>query len=492
MRRFRNHSDFREEIAKIRKSFEDKNSQVLERLQDSLSDAEPRPGASRRMAGELLEAHARTYLIDGFLYALNWNVNFSSEPLSLAPELPVKVTQDSETKFLDYFGFDRETTAPMLIVEAKRPNATLPRGAATAQYDQNARLRKIVANGLSGREISGPWPRWFDQLRTYCRALEGAGLRSVCITNGNWLIIFADPRDAFFTDGPVDQDRIYIYENFGEKYRRSDEIFRLLEYYSLAQKLPEIVPGDLPSLLAGCGSARAMHAIQVDYNETSHGYGRQPVVFITPLLFLKAEVGCWLRVGRGGIEPFLLPDGRDSPKLGEHLEDVTRAATSLLTEVAHQLRFQPDLVDLTKHDPELEGLAYTASCPTGSQTHHQIIVLTGRCTHFFKRRPSVSDCPLHWWAQGKLSGCHVGDVPLHQSSVEQRGFFSDGLDHHCAHRDVLAAKNPHAPGMLQPIGAPTGPFCKIWGFERRLCCRTCVFEEVCEAAPTFNLPCRRP
>jgi hypothetical protein len=112
MRRFRNHSDFREEIAKVRNSFESKHSQVLERLQDSLSGAELRRGVSRRMAEELLEAHARTYLIDGFLYALNWNINFSNEPLSLAPELPVKVSQDSETKFLDYLGFDRQTTAP--------------------------------------------------------------------------------------------------------------------------------------------------------------------------------------------------------------------------------------------------------------------------------------------------------------------------------------------------------------------------------------------
>lgn len=72
MRRFRNHSDFREEIAKVRISFESKTSQVLERLQDSLSGAGPPRGASRRMAEELLEAHARAYLIDGFLYALNW------------------------------------------------------------------------------------------------------------------------------------------------------------------------------------------------------------------------------------------------------------------------------------------------------------------------------------------------------------------------------------------------------------------------------------
>ena len=156
MRRFRNHTDFREEIANVRRSFVSKNSQVLERLQHSLAGPEPEPGTSRRMAEELLEAHARTYLIDGFLYALNWNISFSNEPLSIAPELPVKMTQESETKFLDYLGFDKQTAAPLLIVEAKRPSATLPRGPATAQYDQNGRLRKIVADGLSGGKISGP------------------------------------------------------------------------------------------------------------------------------------------------------------------------------------------------------------------------------------------------------------------------------------------------------------------------------------------------
>jgi hypothetical protein len=407
------------------------------------------------------------------------------------------VAQESETKFLDYLGFDTQTTTPLLIVEAKRPSATLPRAQATAQYDQNARLRRIVADGLGDGKISGPWPRWLDQLRTYCRALESDGLRSVCITNGDWLIIFADPRNAFLTNGPVDHDQIYIYENFSEVHRRSEEVFRLLEYYSLAGNLPEIVPGDLPSLFAGCRSASAMHAIQVDYNETSHGYGREPVVYITPLLFLKPQAGGWLRVGRGGAGPFPLPHGRDSPKLGEHLDQVAQAAASLLTDVAHQLRLHPDVVDLKDHNPELEGLAYTAGCPTDSHTHHRFVVVTGRCTHFVKRRPSVPDCPLHWWAEGKRSGRQVGDAPVHESSVDQRALFSDGLDHHCADRDVFAVKHPHAPvrddsNMLQSFGAPSGPICKVWDFERRLCCRTCVFEEVCEAVPAFNLPCRRP
>lgn len=35
-------------------------------------------------------------------------------------------------------------------------------------------------------------------------------------------------------------------------------------------------------------------------------------------------------------------------------------------------------------------------------------------------------------------------------------------------------------------------FCEIWSFERRLCCRTCVFEPVCTKAQVFHLPCQRP
>jgi hypothetical protein len=263
MRRFRNHDDFREELGKVRARFEKGKPQTFDRLQQLIAGASHQRGSTRWTAEDLLEAHARTYLIDGFLRALNWNINFTDEPLSLAPELPVKAGQEGETKFLDYLGFEKETTTPLLIVEAKRPSASLPRAAATAQYDQNARLRKIMAGGLRGSNIPAPWLRWLDQLRTYCRCLEAAGLRSVCITNGDWLIIFADPRNAFIADGPVDQDQIYIYESFREVNRRSDEVFSFLEYYSLARDLPEFVPGDLPSLLRGCSSASTMHAVRL-------------------------------------------------------------------------------------------------------------------------------------------------------------------------------------------------------------------------------------
>jgi hypothetical protein len=234
----------------------------------------------------------------------------------------------------------------------------------------------------------------------------------------------------------------------------------------------------------------------VDYNEATHGYGQAPVVYITPLLFIKAPASGWLRLG-SGAEPFQLLNGRDPQCLDEHLEQVGRAAMSLLADAAHQLGFEPDLIDLVDYNPELEGLAYVTKCTTDSPAHHQFIVLTGRCTHFLRRQPSVLGCRFHFWANGKMSGHHAGHAALYQSSVEQRAFFSDGMDHHCAHRDVLAAKNPHVPladalGLPRFIGSAGGPFCMIWGFERRLCCRSCVFEEVCEAAPSFKLPCRRP
>jgi len=35
-------------------------------------------------------------------------------------------------------------------------------------------------------------------------------------------------------------------------------------------------------------------------------------------------------------------------------------------------------------------------------------------------------------------------------------------------------------------------FCEIWCFEQHLCCRTCVFEEVCAKSEVFRLPCIPP
>ncbi len=69
-----------------------------------------------------LECHARQYVVNGVLTALNWRMNLSpSEGLpSLTPEVAITSSESGRVLFLDYFGRDTTTNDPLLIVEAKR------------------------------------------------------------------------------------------------------------------------------------------------------------------------------------------------------------------------------------------------------------------------------------------------------------------------------------------------------------------------------------
>lgn len=58
-----------------------------------------------------LEAHGRNYLIDSLLSALNWNITSKSGAYfaNLIPENPILSVAESETRYMDYLGFDVPT-----------------------------------------------------------------------------------------------------------------------------------------------------------------------------------------------------------------------------------------------------------------------------------------------------------------------------------------------------------------------------------------------
>jgi hypothetical protein len=81
--------------------------------------------------------------------------------------------------------------------------------------------------------------------------------------------------------------------------------------------------------------------------------------------------------------------------------------------------------------------------------------------------------------------------------TDSRAFSISGESHHCAHRDVADAKSSQiTPKNRDRFGPRSGDdftaFCELWRFERHLCCRTCILEDVCTSADVFALPCQRP
>ena len=128
---------------------------------------------------------------------------------------------------------------------------------------------------------------------------------------------------------------------------------------------------------------------------------------------------------------------------------------------------------------------------------NEFILITGIESHFLRKEPTVAGCPFHDWQKTLMaSEQHPAVAPVVIPSTDQRAFFVTPGSHHCAHRQVYMAKssqitatNRHHCGSRS--GGDHAAFCEIWPFEHHLCCRTCVFEDVCTKASVFHLPCRR-
>jgi hypothetical protein len=67
---------------------------------------------------ENLEVHIRTYVIDPLLEALNWQ-----NGKNIVIEAFLRDQFTNTRRRLDYLGHERDAVYPLLIVEAKRPNA---------------------------------------------------------------------------------------------------------------------------------------------------------------------------------------------------------------------------------------------------------------------------------------------------------------------------------------------------------------------------------
>jgi hypothetical protein len=60
------------------------------------------------------------------------------------------------------------------------------------------------------------------------------------MTNGDWLVVFTDPEEAFISDRPVDPNKILIWANRNEIEQRHVELFRVVEHSVVVGKQPNI------------------------------------------------------------------------------------------------------------------------------------------------------------------------------------------------------------------------------------------------------------
>lgn len=508
MSRIRNADEFRTAFDRVRGDYDG----IFRRRLDQTRASYDRLPPEQRPPDfdESLEHHARCYLINALLAGLNWRLDLSLEDglPNLLPEVAVRSQASGTRRFLDYLGIERETNKPLLIVEAKRPSSALPvlatlpdiptkgprpvpvQGAIPVMGTDSV----VISRGLAGNPLSGDWFQWLQDLRDYVRSVNaktGDVPKRVVITNGEWLILFLRPTEAFVDDGDCDPRSILVFRTSHEILQGSAVLFSQLEHQVVLGEAPTLRPVELPFHVEARHIQQAMHGLRLRYEQAKAIYQREPMIHVAPVVFLRTDLGAWLRAESSAAQ-YAIPHNSD--QLPAHLETVRIAAQSLLADTSEILHANLSPTPIEKHFADSTSFATQSGIIKSPEDQYWIV--TGDRTHFLMAEPTVPDCPYHDYANSHLMGVAALSGPILRRSVDPRSFFYSREAHHCTHQNVALAKSvPITPENRERCGPRSGrdgdAFCEIWSFERRLCCRTCVFETVCTRAQAFSLPCQR-
>jgi len=488
----RNADDFLLKARRIRIDYMERYGPLIESLRSKYGRT--LFGATPGGVEAHLEYHARCYVVNALLAALNWRLHTSPEEglPPLVEEAPVRSSGAQTIRRLDYLGVERDTLRPLLLVETKRPGTALPR-LASAESTLEEKPSSVLCRGLAGEPLFGPWSEWLRSIQDYVRSLHAASGHSpkrVVISNGNWMVVFLAPEDAF-SCGVTDPARILVLSDWQDLEERHAELFLQLEQSLVAGSMPSLTSARVSFYVAAEFIDRAMHGLRLRYVERPGVYDRWPAISVAPVIHLRSRFGTWLMV-ENRLRDFQLPDSAD--QLPEHLMQVRDAASVLLRETSASLGVSlvpASLVDHYESDDflSLRGVA--------EFERDGFVLATGQFTHYLLPEPTVPDCPFHEWSICDDQGLAASSRPIPAPSIEPRVFFPTGRLHHCAHQrvtdakaSVITADNRDRCG--QRSGTDGQAFCEIWRFETYLCCRTCAFEEVCTKADAFILPCQKP
>jgi hypothetical protein len=487
----RNANEFLAEFRRLQKRYERDYGPLQQKIRAKYASEPP---TIRRYVDQSLEFHIREYVTNALLSALHWRMNVDViEGLpNLVPEVPVGKGEEGKTRFLDYLGVDISTDCdPLMIVEAKRHSSDLPRLALAKKPAST--YSEIVARGLAGETLGGEWPKWLKALNDYISLVQsGTGVypERVVITNGNWLIVFADPQDAFASGRRPNKEAIYVYRDAQEIEQRYLEVFSLLDHSNVLGERGPICPIELTYHRYSDAFEYGVHGLRLSYSEVMGVHEpTAPVIKVAPVIFLRSQFGSWLCV-EADSQDYELPT--KSSELDGHLDQMTHAAEGLLNEVETRLGNEVEIMgiaDFYENAVQTDILSAVLE-----ESVNRFMIITGESSHFIRREASIPDCPYHDWSQANIDHVACDPTPAIYRIVDPRRFFTSGEDHYCAHRDVVMAKAfpislLQQDGWCPRSGSEGSPFCEIMQFEERLCCRTCVFEDVCTSAEVFHLPC---
>jgi hypothetical protein len=386
-----------------------------------------------------LEAHIRSYVLDPLLEALNWQVG-----KNIIPEAFLRDQQTHTRRRLDYLGHERDALRPLLIVEAKRPDAPFIGVAQSVQPGGNYMYHELLAQTLHHLKDASQekppllniWCDWLDDVRNYCVNTQnntGCMPRRLVLTNGSWLVIFANLEDAFCGDAPPSESDIFIYSNVKSIHDNARQVFELLEYNKLAAINNPIRPGEIVAHFAVEEFESAINALQISYDDTRAGREAVPTLHVVPEVILRHRRGGWIRVSDHRYE-HLPHRSRDLP---QHLHDVRHVHEALMTQIETVLGRRIPIATIEEHyarnlHEEMPG----ARC-NGPE---QFLVLTGSEPHFIKSASEFEQCRYRRAHLAAADGEAARNLPQ-GVSTNPRTHFGAGTELNCAHRAVQVTKS---------------------------------------------------
>ena len=484
---------------------------ALERLQGISEDYE----SEREI---LLECHARLYVIDHILAGLGWQIpthpDLATHSQNLAIETSVTSLMTGHRRFLDYFGFERESELPLLVVEAKRPSLRLPlegKGSKThfnchpasekiAEYLQSRHESRNVDENLEA-VLTNEWRGYLDDLRDYIRSVADVTTvpRRAIITNGEWLVLFYDPEQAFANeDARVDSTAILIFANRDQILNYYSEIYEKCSYTCLVNDSGIIRPRNLRSVISATDISYAMFGQRVLYCQDRTLYAHVPRIELTPVVHLCTKAGGVVSVESTQPCPFQLGLSNDS-QIDEQYDLIFQSAEKLKHEIEQEMNIMVaiPLQDISNHYANtnafhnLPGVKMKAST---SCTWQEFVLATGTSPHFLTDSTSHRECSYHDSSSANNEGVLHEIGILTRPVIEPRAFFPSGSCFHCSHEQTYETKTinltPNSrPQSGQRSGKDNEPFCELFQLDQVLCCRSCAFLGCCSQSDLFRLPC---
>jgi hypothetical protein len=494
----RNADEFGDRYRTLLAQYESARSELMRQRSRFISDDPALPeGSEGNLSADLLEAHARAYFVDGLLDALGWTMKLGPEPLGrLLVEQPNRRAAGGTVKFMDYLGIEGETDQPLLILETKRPGSKLPLlDGKPPIYGTATAYSSILAEGLADpSRLDAEWNRWIVQVTDYVRSVQERARQwppRVAITNGDWMVVFATPANAFAGTGLVDAGCILVLPQLNAVDHAALLIFRSLAFTGLVREIGPLSPAELPFRIVATEVDRVVYGLRVNVGVKRGKYKIEPTIYVQPIIFLRTRTGAWFKVHELA-EEHEVEVPHDPHALSSHLAEVERAAHSLLDAVNHYLDARLSPVSLEDHYSDADAFRELRGFSCRSESEFEIV--TGTRTHYLLEQPRVTACRFHQWTESCGNGQAATEAPILKQSTSPKSFFCSGEDHHCTHRATLTAKSqPLDAGIAARHGPRSGEegqaFCELYRLDNHLCCQACNFHDVCSRSNVFRLPC---